>query len=98
MLSNTLATSSLPKREVWNVLNLPRILRRKCLHGTTRKFREIQSLPFSSLFAKSCGSKRESVIASHKILRTEVHKVWRKWGFFYAIWPILLQQMQSKTR
>ena len=64
-------------------------------------FCEIQSLPFSSLFAKFCGSlgsKRETLIALRKILQTKVRKVWRKCGFFYAIWPILLCQMQSKTR
>ena len=98
MLSNPLASSSLPKREL---LNLPCILRHKCSNGTMQNFCEIQSLPFSGLLAKfcsSCSSKKETLITSQKILQTEVHKVWRKWGFFCAIWPILLRQTQSKPR
>ena len=78
------------------MLNLPPILRRKCSHGTTRKFREIQSLPFSGLFAKLCGFKRESVIASQKILRTEVHKVWRKWGFFMRFGPFFYNKRKAR--
>ena len=42
--------------------------------------------------------KKLDLIALQKILRTEVRKVWRKCGFFNAIWPIILQQTQSKTR
>ena len=54
----------------------------------------------SGLFAKFCvfRSKRETVMASQKILQTEVGKVWRECGFFYVIWPILLCRTQSRTR
>ena len=58
---------------------------------------KIESLPFSSRFAKFCGSKRETLIVLQKRLRTEVRKVGGNVAF-YAIWPILLRQMQSKTR
>ena len=82
MLSNPLASSSLPKREVWKCF-------KSSSHTTSQVFawnhvkilrNSIPSVQQS--FAKLCSSKRESVIASQKILRTEVHKVWRKWGFF----------------
>ena len=56
MLSNRLASSSLPKREVWKCF-------KSFLHTTSqvfawnqRNFCEIESLLLSGLFAKFCGS------------------------------------------
>ena len=80
-LSNPLASSSLPKREVWkcfkssshtcttsqvSVRTEPRKIFAKLNH-----FRSAVFLQFCS----SCGSKRETLITSQKILRTKVRKV-----------------------
>ena len=93
-LSNPLASSSLPKREVWkcfkssshtcttsqvSVRTEPRKIFAKLNH-----FRSAVFLQFCS----SCGSKRETLITSQKILRTKVRKVWRKCGFFMQFGPL----------
>ena len=91
MLCNPLASSSLPKREVWKCF-------KSSSHTTSQVLREIQSLPFSGLFAKFCGSygsKRETLITSQKILRTEVRKVWRKCGFFMRLGPFFYDKRKA---
>ena len=99
-----------PREKYGNVLNLSRVLRRKCLHGTTRNFHEIESLPFSGPFAKFCGScssrsavprdrsTRKNLIASQKlkILRTEVRKVWRKCGFSMRFCPFVYNKRKAR--
>ena len=57
---------------------------------------EIQSLPFSGLFAKFCSSKRETLIASQKMLWTEVRKVWRKCGFFMWFDPFFHHKPKAR--
>ena len=98
MLNNSLASSSLPKREVL-----------KCFKSSLHTMSQVFTRNHAKYSRNSITSVQRSFCKilrflqfqernSNRVAENIVHKVWREFDFFYAIWPILLQQMQSKAR
>ena len=99
MLSNPLAFSSLPKREVWKCFKSSSHTSQVSVRTEPReifaKLNHFRSAVFLR-FCSSCDSKGETLIASQKILRTKVRKVWRKCGFFMRFGPFFYDKRKAR--
>ena len=95
MLSNPLGSSSSPKREVW-----------KCFKSSSHTTSQVFARNHAKFLAKlnhfraaaflQNSAVRETLIASQKILRTEVRKVWRKCGFFIRFGPFFYDKCKAR--